>query len=275
MKRVIITILLSLSVFYTFSQENTTELKRKKGSLYFSYGYTRAWYSKSDIHFKDNSNSYHENTQLRNEYEFTIYDARAKDRPDFDKIKDVVNITVPQYVYRLGYYFNDKKDFGIEGSFDHTKYVVTDYQRVHIKGQFNGSYVDKDTTLDPRNFLHFEHSDGANFLMINLLTRIKLYDKPLFNIGLVVKPGVGVVIPRTDVTMFGERINNRFHVAGWIAGVEAGVRTEFLRRCFFEFVAKGTFADYRKVLVCGTGSSANHHFFTGQLTATIGLMFGI
>jgi hypothetical protein len=275
MKRVFAAILLSVSVFYTFSQENTTEIKKKKGSLYFSYGYTRAWYSKSDIHFKDNSNSYHENTQLNNEYEFTLYNAKASDRPDFDKIKDVKNISVPQYVYRLGYYFNNKKDLGIEISFDHTKYVVNDYQRVHIKGQFNGTPVDKDTTLDPRNFLHFEHTDGANFLMINLLKRVKLYDKPKFNVGLIVKPGAGIVIPRTDVTLFGERINNRFHVAGWIAGVEAGVRTEFLRYGFFEFVAKGTFADYRKVLVCGTGSSANHHFFTGQLTATIGLMFGI
>jgi hypothetical protein len=266
-----------LSALIAFSQETSTEIKteskKQKGNLYFSFGYTRACYSKSTIHFKDHSDSYHESTNLHNEYDFTIYDVKASDRPDFDKIPDVVNISVPQYVYRIGYYFNDKKDLGVEINFDHTKYIVNDYQRVHIKGQFNGTPVDKDTVLDPKNFLHFEHSDGANFLMVNMIKRWKLYDRKKFNVGWVAKGGAGMVIPRTDVTLFGERLNNRFHIAGWIAGVETGLRTEFLRHGFFEFVAKGSFADYMNVLVVGAGSRAHHYFFTGQLTATIGLMF--
>jgi hypothetical protein len=274
MKKIALALLIC-SVLPILAQNNSTEKKKKKGSLYVSFGYTRAAYSKSTIHFSDNSNAYHDITQKNNNYDFTIYDAKAHDRPDFDKIADLKNFSIPQYVYRMGYYFNNRRDFGIEGSFDHTKYVVTDYQRVRIKGHFNGTYVDKDTTLDPRNFLHFEHSDGANFLMINLLKRWKLVDRPLLNIGWVVKPGAGVVIPRTDVTLFGERLNNKFHVAGYIVGLESGIRTEFLKYGFFEFVAKGSYANFMQVLVCGAGSKANHHFYTGQLTATIGLMVGL
>jgi hypothetical protein len=253
-----------------------SESKRlKKGNIYLMWGYTRATYSKSDIHFVDRSNTYYPETGKYHNYDFTIYDATAKDRPDFDQIKDVINITIPQFVMRAGYYFNNKKDFGIEINYDHTKYVVKDYQKVHIKGDFNGNYIDKDTILDPDNFLHFEHTDGANFWMFNFIKRWKLYEPSKnFNVGFVVKPGAGIVYPRTDVKMQGSHLNNKWHVAGWIVGLESGFRVEFLKNGVFEFVGKGSYADYRNVLVLGKGNGkANHHFFTGQLTMTIGATF--
>jgi len=263
----------------SFSQTEATATgsltSKKKGNFYFLWGYTRAWYSKSDIHFEDRSNKYYSETGKYHNYDFTIYDAKAKDRPDFDQLYDVANLTIPQFVGRLGYYFNNKQDFGIEINYDHTKYVVNNYQKVHVKGDFNGNYVDKDTILDPDNFLHFEHTDGANFWMINFIKRWKLYEpSKKFNVGYVVKPGAGIVFPRTDVTMMGTRLNNDWHVAGWIAGLETGLRVEFLKYGVFEFVGKGAYADYRNVLVLGKGNGkANHHFFASQLTMSIGVMF--
>lgn len=248
--------------------------KKQKGSLYLLWGYTRCAYSKSNIHFVDNSNDYHPATGRYNQYDFTIYDAKATDRSDFNLIKDVVNITVPQFVCRVGYYLNNKKDFAIEINYDHAKYVVNNYQTVRVKGTFNGNYVDKDTIMDPDNFLHFEHTDGANFWMFNFVKRWKLYEpSKLFNVGFVVKPGAGFVYPRTDVTLFGERLNNKWHIAGWIVGVESGLRIEFLKHGIIEFVGKGSFADYTHVLVLGKSGKANHHFFTGQLSLTIGASF--
>lgn len=254
---------------------NTVSATKNKGKFYFLWGYTRAWYSKSDIHFKDRSNKYHDATGRYNDYDFTIYDAKANDRPDFDQLYDVANITIPQFVGRLGYYFNNKQDFGIEINYDHTKYVVTDYQKVHIKGTFNGTYVDQDTILDPKNLVHFEHTDGANFWMVNFIKRHKLYEPSKnFNVGAIIKPGIGIVYPRTDVTMFGERLNNDWHLAGWIVGVEGGIRAEFLKHGVFEFTGKGSYADYVNALVLGKGNGrANHHFFCGQLTMTIGATF--
>ncbi len=259
----------------TNSSEGANTGTKKKGNFYLTWGYTRAWYSKSTIHFEDRSNKYYPETGKYHNYDFTIYDAKAKDRPDFDQIKDVINITIPQFVVHGGYYFNNKHDFGVELSYDHTKYVVNNYQKVRVKGDFNGNYVDQDTILDPDTFLHFEHTDGANFWMFNFIKRWKLWEpSPKFNIGYVVKPGAGFVYPRTDVTMLGTRLNNKWHIAGWIAGVESGIRIEFLKHGVFEFVGKGVYADYRNVLVLGAGNGkANHHFFATQLTMTLGFIY--
>lgn len=257
-----------------FSQTDSVKINtRKKGTLYFSAGYTRVWFSKSDIRFVDRSNTYHPETGYHHNYDFTVYDAEAKDRPDFDKIPDIVNFTVPQYAYRLGYYFNNKSDLAIEINYDHTKYIMKDYQRLHVKGDINGKSIDQDTLIDPKTFLHFEHSDGANFLLFNIVKRWKLVNpSPLFNMGWVIKGGVGCVIPRTDVTLFGQRLNNDFHIAGWLAGAETGLRTEFFKYGFFEFVGKASFAHYVNALVLGKGNGrATHHFFAYQLTATLGV----
>lgn len=277
MHRFFALILVTIICQSSFSQNDSIKIKTKKGgSVYLSAGFTRVWHGKSDIHFSDNSNKYHEATGKYNNYDFTVYGVTAHDRPDFDKIPDVVNFTVPQFAYRLGYYFNNKSDVGVEINYDHTKYIADDYQRVRIKGHFNGQYVDKDTTLTPKDFLHFEHSDGANFLLFNFLKRFKFFERSdKVNVGWVTKAGLGMVIPRTDVTLFGERLNNDFHIAGWMAGVETGLRTEFLRHAFFEFVAKGNYADYVNVLVLGKGNGkANHHFFSYQLTAQLGVVVG-
>lgn len=254
---------------------STVSSSKRKGKFYLMWGYTKCAFSKSTIHFSNHSNTYYPETGRYHDYDFTVYNAVAHDRPDFDKIKDVVNITIPQFVGRVGYYFNNKQDIGIEINYDHAKYVVDDYQKVRVKGTFNGVYTDKDTILDPRNFVHFEHTDGANFWMLNFVKRWKLYNpSKRFNVGLVAKPGVGIVFPRTDVTIYGTRLNNKWHVAGWIVGVEGGVRAEFLRYGVFEFMGKGSFADYTTCLVLGKGNGkARHHFFTGQLTMTLGVMF--
>ena len=270
--------LLLISVFAFSQKKDSLKLKSKKGSFYFTFGYTRVMnFSNSTIHFADLSNNYHSYTGKNNYYDFTIYDAKATDKPDFDKIPDVLNITIPQFVIHAGYYFGKKKDMGIEFNYDHTKYVVDDNQRVHIKGQFNNTYVDKDTTINPQNFLHFEHTDGANFFIINFLKRWTLYNpSERFNLNWVAKGGAGIVFPRTDVTLFGERLNNDWHVAGWIMGIESGLRAEFLRHGVFEFTAKGCYADYANSLVLGAGNGkASHTFWCWQLTATIGFMFGI
>src|SRR5690348_16103932 len=102
--------------------QDTISHKSKKKQWYFTWGYTRAVYSKSTIHFKNTSNRYNETTGRYDDYDFIVYRAKAHDRPDFDKLKDVVNITIPQFVCRLGYSFNERT--GIEINYDHTKYVV-------------------------------------------------------------------------------------------------------------------------------------------------------
>ncbi len=269
MSRVIFFILFLSTHFLSFSQKDS--IIKKKKSLYFTWGYTKAWYTKSTIHFKDLSNKYHPETGNYNYYDFTVHNAVAHDRPDYKKIKDVINITIPQFVFRIGYTINNKWD--AELNYDHTKYVVDDWQEVYVTGQVFGKKIDGDSILNPDKFLHFEHTDGANFWMFNAVRKWSFF-KPSkkFNALLVLKPGVGIVYPRTDVTMFGENLNNDWHISGWIVGVESGLRLEFLKRGFFEFVGKGAYANYVKALLLGKGNgSANHKFWVCQLTATAGI----
>ena len=262
-----------------FSQEKNeicdcpSQSKVGKGTFYFSWGYNRDFFSKSDIHFTNNTTEYDGQKSTPKSYDFTVYDAKAHDRPGF---KDILrtDLTIPQYVYRLGYYFNDKKDFGIEINFDHVKYIMDDFQTLRVKGTIHGQTIDQDTLIDPQTFLHFEHSDGANFLMLNFVKRQRLLvskNKKHWLSG-IVKVGAGPVIPRTDVILFGEPLNNKFHVAGYCMGVETGLRYDVYKYIYLEYTAKGAWANYTDVLVLGEGK-AKHHFWTFENILVLGLQF--
>lgn len=245
----------------------------KPTKWYFNWGYTRAWYGKSTLHIKDLSSNYHALSNTYNYYDLYFENVTASDRPDFDKINDVVNISIPQFVFRLGRTINALWDFEI--NYDHTKYIVNDYQSIRVYGQMFHRPIDTITVLDPKSLLHFEHSDGANFFLFNVLRKIRLL-KSLKHVetAMVIKPGLGFVFPRTDVTIFGERLNNNWHVAGLIAGLETGIRVKAFHRLMFEFCAKGSYADYTSCLVVGAGNgTASHSFFCGQLTGTLGFCF--
>ncbi|MBK7573075.1 MAG: hypothetical protein IPI10_16195 [Bacteroidetes bacterium] len=78
-------------------------------------------------------------------------------------------------------------------------------------------------------------------------------------LNVVGKVGAGIVIPKTDVTLFGERLDNVFHVAGYVTGLESGLRYEFRKTLFTKSWPK----ELGKLLQCssvGTGK-ANHTFY--------------
>jgi hypothetical protein len=249
------------------SQTDPPKLKKK--GLYIAWGYTRAFYSKSDIHLEN-----HTGTGRANNYDLHLHKATAHDRPNFEAIPHMKDVSVPQYVVRLGYQVNEK--VGLELNYDHTKYIVDDYQTVLLTGQSDDHLLNQQVVLNPDSFLHFEHSDGANFFMVNAVRQFNFYNPTRnFQASWVLKTGAGVVFPRTDVTLYGKRLNNDWKVAGWIMGVETGLRLQFLRHGFFEFVGKGCFADYMNAFVLGKGhGKASHHFFSLQAVATLGYQFG-
>jgi hypothetical protein len=251
--------------------QDAAPVTKQKGDFYFSWGYNKDWFSKSDIHFKNTTTERGADLHSKS-YDFTLYDVEAKDRPGF---KDILrtDITIPQYVYRIGYFFNDKHDLGIELNFDHVKYVMRDWQTLHLKGNIHGKYYDQDTLVSPDNFLAFEHSDGANFLLVNLVKRKKLLNSKngKHHLSGIIKIGAGIGIPKTRVQLFGETLDNRFHIAGSVAGIEGGLRYDS-RYFFAEYTFKGSFANYSNVLVMGTGK-AYHHFWTLENILTVGLQF--
>jgi hypothetical protein len=233
----------------------------KYGTLYFTAGYNLDWFTNSDIHFLD---------QTTDDYDFTLYNVKAKDRPGLEDMFHE-DITIPQYSFRIGYWFNNKNDLGIEFNYDHVKYVMLQDQRVHMTGTFRGEYYDQDTTL-VSNFIRYEHTNGANYAMLNLVKRSTLIHSKKENswLSVVAKAGAGIVLPRSDTWIAGNRRNDTYHVAGYVMGLDAGLRYDFLRYFFLESTIKGCFANYTDVYLYGDGR-ANQHWWSLEYIFTIGL----
>jgi len=229
--------------------------------LYGNWGYTKCWFSHSDIHFTGAFKG--------NSYDFTIQNAKAHDRMNMESI--LPQITVPQYVYRIGYFFDKKRQWAIEFNFDHSKYIMDDNQTAHVKGSINNANIDADTMISPGNFVHFEHTNGANFYLINGVRRFELWKnrRHTYRINALVKAGAGFVIPKTDITLWGTRLDNRFHIAGYMFGLETCLRFNIGPWFFLEPSVKGAWAHYVNSLTV-EGGKANHSFYTFEAMATFG-----
>lgn len=258
-------VLLSGACSAAIAQDAPKAATKHRGTFYIAWGYSKDWFSRSDIHFEDH---------VTDDYDFTVHSVTAHDHPSVDEVF-TSDLSVPQYNIRLGYYFNDTHDLGVELSFDHAKYIVTYNQRARVTGTIRGAPVDADTLLN-EDFLLFEHTNGANFLMVNLMKRLEILRSGNGSQGLaaIAKVGAGLVIPKTDVTLFGEQRDNVFHVAGYVTGIEAALRWHFLKNFFLEPAAKGVYANYVNVLTLGS-ARANHHFFAAEFILTGGFQLGI
>lgn len=234
-----------------------------KGTFYITAGYHRDWFTKSDIHF---------NSHGSGDFNFTVYDVVAVDRPGFDDLLHE-DLTIPQYAFRIGYWFNNKKDIGIEMNYDHVKYVMVKDQVVHLKGELNGVQYDQDTMLVPQ-FLQYEHTNGANYAMVNIIKRWNfLHAKNEMHwLSGVFKAGAGIVLPRSDTRVMGQHRNDTYHVAGIVTGIEAGLRYDFFRYVFLETTVKPCYANYFDVLLYGNGK-AKQYWFSTEWVFTLGIQF--
>ncbi|HEY9006195.1 hypothetical protein [Ohtaekwangia sp.] len=235
--------------------------QNKIGNFYVTWGYHRDSYTRSTIHFKDNKTD---------DYNFTLEKARAKDKPDMHDFFHTAP-TVPQYVFNLGYFFANKPQWGIEVSWDHLKYVVTDNQVMHLKGEIRGKYFDQDTLVTPQ-FVHFEHTNGNNYLMISAVRRFTLEKDNYWanHLSVLVKAGAGGLIPKTDSYIMGKHNDGPFRLSGFVVGTSVSLRYDFLRYLYVEGSVKGAFADYTDAKLYEEGR-ARHSFFSAQYIYALGI----
>jgi hypothetical protein len=240
--------------------------REKKHRLYFEWGYNKDWYSKSTITFKGSSNA-----QLP--YDFVITDVKANDEFRGDKM--VTEPFVSQYSYRIGYLFNAAKGLGIEFNYDHSKYVVTKGQTAHAKGSINEQFFNSDTVIN-EPFLLFEHTNGANFAMLNFVKEKTIHASANKNFSLVhtMKCGAGVVVPKTYILIDRQELDNDFHVAGIVAGVETGIKAFYKNHFYLNVAGKACYADYKNALGLGNGK-VSHHFFAYEAIFTIGYQLSL
>ena len=206
----------------TFAQGTSASApqEKKKGTLYFTWGYHRDAYTNSTIRFEDHTTD---------DYDFTFYDAKAKDKVDTDDFFHTP-LTVPQYVMNIGYLFNDKRNLGIEVSWDHLKYVVIDNQQMHVRGHFRGIEYDQDMIVTP-DFVHFEHTNGNNYLMVSLVKQGHLLHSKnhKHELNVLFKAGAGVLVPKTDSYIMGMHNDGPFRVSGFVTGASANLRYNFFK----------------------------------------------
>jgi len=256
-----------LGIVLMFLQPQKTQAQQKKisrrGEFYFSWGYNTEWYTKSNVKISQ--------PDLGNKYTFNKISGH--DHPGWDEGLFSKALTIPQYNYRLGYFFNDKHNLGFEINFDHTKFIFAD-QQAHITGTMNGKGVDSNVNFSAANGFYYYLNNGANFLLFNIVKRWNTYSSHSKNVKLdfLAKAGVGPVIPHVENSFFGNANEPDFQIGGWNMGVEGAARATFLRHIYLEFAGKLDYARYSNLKIYK--GEASHAFGTAEIILNLGYTFG-
>ncbi|WP_016760269.1 hypothetical protein [Leptospira weilii] len=253
------------------TKESPKRVDQKKGSWSFQWGYNRDSYTQSDINFHGPG------------YKFTLKDVVAKDRPEKFDPSVYLNPSlweIPQYNFRLTYYITDRFFFAFGQ--DHMKYVMSRGQAANIYGYIDPLSIQKahlgtspdsavylylfpdaykklegyhngETINITPDFLKFEHTDGLNFLYIDVGTiqPLLISSDGENALSFVASVGGGPIICRSDVRLFGEGKNNRFHASGYGVSGYVASRVDIYRLVFFELGAKGGYIDLSSIFTNG------------------------
>ncbi len=269
--RVVALILLLLPISLFAQETGQIQKKERKGEFYFSWGYNTEWYTRSNLRIR----------QPGLDNDFTLKNITGHDHPGWNEQFFTKAITIPQYNYRMGYIFNKKKGLGVEINFDHTKYILTDGEMVHIVGKIGGKSVDtharfKDygPTGDSTSWYYL--NNGANFLLFNITKRWHLLENKSGSVRLdgFGKFGLGPVIPHVDNRFFGQPANEKhFQFGGWNVGVEGTLRATFFHYVFLEYMNKLDYARYSGLKIYkGTAKQA---FGTYEMNVNLGVTFPV
>ena len=246
-----------------------------KGKFFISWGGNRESYSKSDIHFKGN------------DYNFTLHDVKAQDKPKGWHI-DYINparMTIPQTNLNIGYFISDH--YSISVGVDHMKYVMGQNQVVNYKGNYPnpgtyGELLPNNQILLTEDFLTFEHTDGLNYVFtefarvddISKLFQISDTDKIQINIseGL----GAGILFPKTNTQLLGRKRHDDFHVSGYGVSAKVGLNVTFFKHFFIKGELKAGYIDMPNIRTTQSSSdSASQHFTFFQRIIAVGGIFRV
>lgn len=260
-------VLLLITTYTSFSQNQPiTYQPHRKGQFYLYWGWNVNGYSKSDIHFKGV------------DYDFTLDGVVAKHSPtklNAGKYLNPTKMTLPQYNFRAGYFIKD--NLNISFGFDHMKYVVQPNQQVKISGHIDnietgyaGVYNNDDISI-VEDFLELEHTDGLNYLNIELRKLDELYGRKNLNLNIVKGIGAGLMFPRTDATLLNNKRHDKFHVAGYgVAGV-IGLNASIRKHFFIQTEVKGGFINMPWIRTTNSkADEASQNFFFSQLNIVFG-----
>lgn len=258
-----------LFVFSQVTKNPKHFVKEQKGNFYFYWGWNRDAYSKSNINFSGT------------DYNFTLNQVSATDRQSpFDPklYFGLSKFTIPQYNFRMGYYLTNH--YQLSFGADHMKYVMKTNQVSTIDGyitnsgtSFDGNYNQETFVVSP-SFLLFEHTDGLNYLNVEMRRSDILLDKKHFQISMNEGIGVGVLVPRTNTTLLNNPRYDEFHLSGYGFGGVAAINLTFFSYFFIQSELKGgffTMPDIRTTM--NLSDRAAQNFWWTQYNVVFGLQF--
>ncbi len=254
-----------LSAYTGWAQENI----HNKYDLFFSWGYNRAAYTKSDFHISGAG------------YDLTFKDVRAEDYVTTFSMENYfkpVNLTIPQYVGRLGMYLNERLSISI--GVDHMKYYMLLNQNLKIEGEVSstasashaGLYQNEFYDV-PVRFLYFHHSDGLNYASAELEYNYPVWisDNKKYSWEVAGNVGLGLFVPKTYVMILNEDVDNKFHLAGFGGSIKAGTRFNFFKHFYLEASSKNGIAILPNILVNNEKTAtANQRFGWTQFFGALG-----
>jgi len=261
-----------------YAQETVNPEKytsHNKGKFYFFWGGNRESFSKSDIHFTGDN------------YDFTLYDVAAHDKPKGWHIDyfNPTRITIPQTNLRIGYFINDHYNISI--GVDHMKYVMYQDRAVDYSGYYpnEGTYgetLPNGQILLTEDFLTYEHTDGLNYIntefcrVDDISKWFNLPNTDKFQINLTEGLGVGFLYPKTNAKLLGNERHDDFHISGYGVSAKAGLNFTFFKHFFLQAEIKGGYIDMNDIRTTKNNSDkASQHFLFLQRIIAFGGIFKI
>jgi len=193
---------------------------------------------------------------------------KAQDKPPpfgLDPYFHPTEITIPQTNFRIGYFINDK--WNVSLGFDHMKYVVEANQVVNISGnislanEFNGVY-NNDSIKLISTFLEYEHTDGLNYINVELRRNIDLLQTGKTKLALVTGGGIAAIIPRTKTVLFNQLNRDAYQLSGFGIAPLLSMKLTFWDWFFLQSEFKGGYIHMPNVRITPQrGDNASQSFF--------------
>ncbi|HZV69865.1 MAG TPA: hypothetical protein VFG10_09985 [Saprospiraceae bacterium] len=240
----------------------------RKGSFYIYWGWNRAMYTESDIHF------------IGENFDFRLENVKSHDVPSSD-ITNYINpfkVTIPQTNFRVGYFIQNH--YALSVGFDHMKYVVGTDQVVKINGVINntetiydGNYSNQDITINS-GFLQFEHTNGLNYINMDVRRFDEILDLNKIKINLTEGVGAGILLPKTDATLFGKNNNDEYHLSGYGMSSLVGLNISFFKFLFLQSEGKFGYINMPDIRISKHNEEkASQSFLFAQFNILIGATF--
>jgi hypothetical protein len=248
-----------------FGQVSWLPSTQRTHHLYGGWGWNRASYTMSDIHFTGDN------------YDFKLLQVKAKDRQTTfspEVYFGLKTITIPQTNFRFGYFLNEH--WVISAGVDHMKYVMTKNQTVNFEGAINDtSYnhlIAGDQIKLDENFLRYEHTDGLNYIHAEVEYFQGLLGWRKIQVNGYTGAGLGAMFPKSNVTLMHYPRHDDFHFSGYGLSAKVGIELLCWKYFFIRFDYKTGFINMPDILTRDgeVSDRASQHFFFAQRSGMFG-----